>query len=157
MSHRRTIAALLTVALALGGPLFGVTTDTVTFTISAINSLSVSGSPTLRVMTATAGSQPDAATDATTSYSVTTNEDGRKITGAIDLPMPSGVTLSIRLAAPAGGASAGDVALAVAPADLVTSITRVAEVARPISYSMSATVQAGVVAPFSRTVTLTVQ
>ena len=65
-------------------------TQTVTYSVSAINELSVSGNPAaLAVSTATAGSEPDDATDATTTYGISTNQTGTKITAAIDTAMPA--------------------------------------------------------------------
>jgi len=132
-------------------------TQTVTYEVQAINEIAVSGDPgALIVSTATAGSEPDEVTDATTTYDITTNGTGKKITGAIDTAMPANTTLKINLAAPTGGTSAGDVALTVVAADLVTGITTLAETAKTITYKFSATVAAGVVASASKTVTLTI-
>lgn len=132
-------------------------TQTVTYEVSAINELSVSGNPgTLTVSTATAGSAPDAVSDATSTYAITTNETGRKITGAIDIAMPVGVTLTANLAAPTGGTSAGAVTLTALAADLVTGITELNESAKVITYDLSATSAAGVVPSATKTVTLTI-
>jgi len=131
-------------------------TQTVTFEVQAINEISVSGNPgNLVVSTATAGSEPDAATDNSTSYSITTNQSSKKITGAIDLAMPANTTLQINLTAPTGGSSAGNVTITTTAADLVTGIATVAESGLTITYTFSATVDAGVVASDSRTITLT--
>ncbi len=79
------------------------TFQTVTFSVSAINELSVSGNPgTLTISAATAGSAPNSVSDATTTYSITTNESTRKITAAIDVAMPSGTTLTANLVPPVG-------------------------------------------------------
>ncbi len=131
-------------------------TQTVTFEVQAINEISVSGNPgNLIVSTATAGSEPDVATDNSTSYSITTNESSKKITGSISAAMPANTTLQINLTAPTGGSSAGDVTLTTTAADLVTGIATVAESGLTITYKFSATVSAGVVTSDSRTVTLT--
>jgi hypothetical protein len=134
------------------------TTQTVTFAVTAINELSVSGSPgALTVSTATAGQAPDVVTDSTTSYSITTNETDRKITGAINTAMPSGVTLRVALQAPAGsGTSAGPVVLTTTAQELVTGISTLNETGRAITYSLQATSAAGVVSSASKTVTLTI-
>jgi hypothetical protein len=132
-------------------------TQTVTFAVSAINELSVSGNPgSLIVSTATAGTAPDVVTDSTTSYAITTNETGRKITGAIDTPMPSGVTLAVNLAAPTGASSAGLTTLGTSAMDLVTGISTLNDSSKSITYSLSATSAAGVVPSASKTVTLTI-
>ena len=131
-------------------------TQTVTFEVQAIDEISASGDPgDLTVSTATAGSEPDAVTDNTTTYAVTTNGSNKKITGEVDVAMPANTTLQVNLAAPTGGTSAGAVTLTATAADLVTAITETAESGMMITYSFSATVDAGIVASDTRTVTLT--
>jgi hypothetical protein len=129
----------------------------VTYEVTAINELSVSAATAaLTVSTATAGSAPDAVSDATTTYAITTNEEGRKITGAINTAMPAGVTLTANLAAPTEGTSIGAVALTATAADLVTGISTLNESGKVITYGLSATSAAGVVAEATKTVTLTI-
>lgn len=130
--------------------------QTVTIQVSGVNEMSVSGNPgALTVSTATAGSQPDAATDSSTSYNITTNGTGKKITGALNSAMPAGTTLSLALTAPAGGASSGAVNLTTSTQNLVTGISQVASSGHGITYSFGATVAAGEIASTTRTVTLT--
>jgi len=132
-------------------------TQTVTFAVSAINEISVSGNPgALTVNTATAGSAPNAVSDASSTYAITTNEASRKITVAIDLAMPDGVTLTAALAAPTGGTSTGAVTLSTVAADAVTGISTLNESGKSITYGLSATSAAGTQNSASRTVTLTV-
>jgi hypothetical protein len=132
-------------------------TQTVTYAVSAINEISVSGNPAaLTVSIAPAGSAPNSVSDATTTYAITTNEAGQKITGAIDTDMPAGVTLTVNLTAPSGGTSAGATSLSSSAADLVTGITKFNESGKAITYSLSATSAAGVVGSDTKTVTLTV-
>jgi hypothetical protein len=130
--------------------------QTVTFSVSAINEISVSGNPgALVVSSANAGAQPNEVSDSSTSYLISTNGTNMKITGAIDTAMPSGVTLKLNLAAPTGGYSAGDVSMGVNSVDLVSGATKVAETGKTITYKLSATVAAGVVVNSHKTVTLT--
>lgn len=130
--------------------------QTVTFEIQAINEISVSGSPAkLTISTATAGGNPDNVTDSSTTYSITTNETGKKITGKIDTNMPSNTQLEVNLTAPTVGTSSGNVALSTTAADLVIGISKVADSDLQITYILSATVAAGVVNETSRNVTLT--
>jgi hypothetical protein len=132
------------------------TTQTVTYEVTAINEITVSGNPgPLTVSAATAGSQPDEVSDSTTTYAITTNES-KKITGILDSAMPAGVTLKINLEAPTGGTNVPDVTLTGVAADLVTGIVPVAEGTLAITYKLSATVTAGVVASAIKTVTLTI-
>ncbi|MDO9265251.1 MAG: hypothetical protein Q7U02_14875 [Desulfosalsimonadaceae bacterium] len=156
----KKFTAVLTVVLVIGASgiaMAGATANqTVTYQVSAINELAVSGSPdALIVNTATAGSAPDEVSNALTTYDITTNET-RKLTGAINTAMPSGVTLKVALAATAGGTSAGDVTLTDTAADLVTGVAPIAAADNTITYKLSATPAAGVVASAVKTVTLTI-
>ena len=129
--------------------------QTVTFQIDAINQIAFSGSPSLVVNSATAGSNPTASTSAAT-WAVTTNQTGAKITASIGSNMPAGLTLSANLSAPAGGSSAGAQSLSTTAVDLVTSITKLAQSAIGVSYTLDATPTAGVVSSTTRTVTYTI-
>lgn len=149
----------LTLALVLTGVAgkAAAQTQTVTYEVQAINQLSVSGDPgALVISSATAGSAPTDATDATTTWAITTNQTGTKVTAAINTAMPTGVTLKVNLAAPTGATSAGAVSLGTIAADLVTGITKLNESAKTVTYTLSATAAAGVVASASKTVTYTV-
>jgi hypothetical protein len=139
--------------LALAG---NTAQQTVTYQVDAINEISVSGNPgDLVVNSATAGSEPNEDTDNSTNWAITTNQTARKITGSINTAMPTNVTLEINLTAPTGGVSENDVSLSATDADLVTSIETVAESGLTITYTLSATVAAGVVPQAQKTVTIT--
>ena len=155
--------ALMTLAFCFGlaGAAFAVDDNedaaTVTYEITAINALDVSGNPgNLTVSTATAGAQPDAVTDATTTYAITTNGTDKKITAALDTGMPHDTTLTVTLAAPSVGSSAGAVVLSTEAADVVTGITEVVDSGKTITYELDATVAAGIVGSGSKTVTFTI-
>jgi hypothetical protein len=159
--NKTTKIVAVAAALALSGAaaVFAASNvaQTITMEVTAINEISVSGNPgAMTISTATAGAQPDAVTNALTTYSITTNGTGMKITGVLNSVMPTSVTLTVSLAAPTVGTSAGAVTLTAAAADLVTGITQVATPTRSITYNLSATVAAGIVASTTRTVTLTV-
>lgn len=130
-------------------------TQTVTFQVDAINQIAFSGSPSLVISTATAGSNPGNAT-ANGTWAVTTNQTGAKITASIGSNMPSGLTLSVNLSAPSVGASAGSQTLSTTAVDVVTGITKHAQSGMTVTYSLSATAAAGVVTSTSRTVTYTI-
>jgi len=130
-------------------------TQTITFQVDAINQIAFSGSPSLVINTATAGSNPTGATAAAT-WAVTTNQTGAKITASIGSNMPAGLTLSVDLTAPPGATSAGFQALSTTSVDLVTSMTKLAQGALTVSYSLAATPAAGVVSSTTRTVTYTI-
>lgn len=147
------VFVLMVCGLSIAG---NTATQTVTFEVQAIDEISASGDPgALTVSTATAGSEPDAVTDNSTTYAVTTNGSNKKITGEVDVAMPANTTLQANLVAPTGGTSAGDVTLTATAADLVTVITETAESGMTITYTFSATVDAGILASDTRTVTLT--
>ena len=130
-------------------------TQNVTFQVNAINQISVAGSPSLTINTATAGSAPTAAT-ASATWAVTTNQSNAKITAQLDSDMPTGLSLTVNLGAPTGASSAGATALTSSSVDVVTGITKKAEGSLSVGYSLSATTAAGVVSSTSRTVTYTI-
>jgi hypothetical protein len=152
------LAAAGLLAATSGIALASATADqTVTYEVAAINELSVSAATAdLIIDAAVAGSAPTSATNVTTTYAITTNETNRKITGAINTAMPAGVTLTANLAAPTEGTSIGAVALTATAADLVTGISTLNESGKVITYGLSATSAAGVVAEATKTVTLTI-
>jgi hypothetical protein len=144
------MAALSSMALAANSD-----TITVNYEVQAINELAITDAAvTLTVSAATAGSQPNAVT-ASTTYDITTNET-KKITAVLDTAMPANTTLTLNAAAPTGGTSAGAVTLTNVAADVVTGISEVAEAGKSLTFGLSATVSAGVVAAASKTCTLTV-
>jgi hypothetical protein len=155
--HISKIAAFAVAAgFALTGAAFAQqATQEVSFEVQAINEIAFTGSPSLVINSATAGSAPTSAT-ASGSYAITTNESDRKITAAIDTNMPAGTTLAVTLAAPSGGASAGGVVLSTTAQDAVTGISTLNASGLNVSYTLTATAAAGVVAADSRTVTYTV-
>jgi hypothetical protein len=122
-------------------------------------SLSVTGAPaTMIVTTAVAGSEPTPVVAAGGTYRVKTtkNAGAQKVTGALSANMPAGVTLAIQLDPPTGATTLGAVTLSTTARDLVTNITNTAFESPNITYTLSATVAAGVVPLGSRIVTLTI-
>lgn len=120
--------------------------------------LNVSGNPgLLRISTAIAGSEPIAVSNSATTYTVSTGNPNRvhKITARLSAPMPVGVTLAATFAAPPGATSLGPVALDGTDRDVVIDIPRRTTASQSITYTLSATVAAGVIPTSSRTVTLT--
>lgn len=130
-------------------------TQDVTFEVQAINELSFSGSPSLVISSATAGSGPTQAT-ANATYAITTNETNRKITAQLNAALPTAVGLQVSLAAPSGGTSAGVVELSTTAQDVVTGIDPVNAAGLSVTYTLWATVAAGVVPSGTRTVTYTI-
>ena len=156
VNARRLAAAVALVVVAAPLAHAQTATQTVTFTVNAINQIAFLGAPSLTITTAVAGSAPTSVTDATASWAVTTNQTGAKITASIASNMPAGLTLSSSLAAPTGGASAGFLSLSTVAVDLVTGITKLAQGSLGVSYKLDATAAAGVVASTSRVVTYTI-
>jgi hypothetical protein len=157
--RRFSILAMVALSTLVAANAFAAATvgQTITYQVSAINEITVSGNPgALIVVTAVPGSQPTAVTDATTTYAITTNIASKKITVALNTAMPANTALKLTLVAPTGGTSAGQVTLTATAQDLVTGITTLAESGLGISYNFSATLAAGVVSSAQKTVTLTV-
>ena len=122
--------------------------------------LTTAGTPgLLRISSAVAGSEPVAVSTSGGTYSITTPNPNRQyaITGQINANMPTGITLTVNLAAPGQGAvSLGAVALDVTARNLVTGIKKNMTATQSITYQLSATAAAGVIPLSSRTVTLTI-
>jgi hypothetical protein len=118
--------------------------------------VTVSGSPAqMTVNTAPVGSAPVAVTDASTSYSTTTpGGTTHGITAQLNTPMPIGVTLTVTLAVSGTAASPGPVALSTTPQNVVTGLKQKIN-ALPVTYTLGATLAAGVVPLQTRQVTFT--
>lgn len=159
MSNRiaRSAAALSLMTLAVAGTAGAQSpSQTINFSVAAINQVAVSGTVTLNVTTAVAGSNPTQATDNGSTWAVTTNQSGAKISASLDSDMPSGLTLQVSLGAPSGATSAGAKTLSSASVDLVTGVSQVATSGLSMNYSLDAALSAGPVASGSRTVTYTI-
>lgn len=144
------IVMLITSGLALAA---NTATQTVTIEVTAVNDITVSGDPAALIATATTP-----ANDNSTTYDITTNGTGLRITGQLDSALPTDTTLTVQLAAPAvaGATSAGAVALGTTAVDLVTGINATTETGLGITYNFSALATAGVVASTTRIVTFTI-
>ena len=156
MTTTRFLTALALMIGSTSAAIAQTATQTVSFQVDAINQIAFSGSPSLVINTATAGSNPTATNNSTATWAVTTNQTGAKITASIGSNMPAGLTLTVDLAAPAGATSAGAQSLSTTAVDLVTTITRLAQSSLGVTYTLTATAAAGVVSSTSRTVTYTI-
>ncbi len=153
-----SISAAVVLAFFCAGPCRGADVDShvMTFDFQQIDEIEVSGSPSLTILSAMAGGQPQDATDSSVTYAITTNGSDKRITASIDTAMPPNVTFKAQIAAPSGsGMSSGEVTLGTAAVDVVTGISQVAESSCAITYRLSATVAAGVLPSDARTVTFT--
>jgi hypothetical protein len=155
MNAKRILQTVALIVCASSAAAAQTANQTVTFQVDAINQIAFSGSPSLTINTAAAGSNPTAATAAAT-WAVTTNQTGAKITASIASNMPTGLTLTVNLTAPTGGTSAGARSLSTTAVDLVTGITKIAQGSLNVGYNLAATPAAGVVASTTRTVTYTI-
>jgi len=153
-SARHAAAALALVLFAI--PAAQAQTQTATFAVNAINQIAFVGAPSMTITTAVAGSAPTSVTDALSTWAVTTNQTGAKITASIASNMPTGLTLSATLAAPAGATSAGIKALSTVAVDMVTVITKLAQGGLVVTYTLDATPLAGVITSATRVVTYTI-
>lgn len=149
--------ALATVGAFAAQTAFAQTaTQTVTFQVNAINQIAVTGTPSLLINAATAGSAPTSVTSSGNTWAVTTNQTGAKITASIASAMPTGVTLSANLAAPSGATTNGLVALGTTAADMVTGITKINASSLSLTYQLDATAAAGVITSSTKVVTFTI-
>jgi hypothetical protein len=152
------IAAIIAAVVNLAAPnaeaQSNEATQIVSFEVQAINSISVSGSPSLTISAANAGSAPTSVT-ANASFAITTNEVNQKVTASIDSDMPSGVTLSVLLGEPTG-ANATQQDLSSVAKEVLSGVSTLSESGLSIEYTLAATAAAGVVGADSRTVTYTI-
>jgi hypothetical protein len=154
---RSALTTLVAAVFMVGIAEAQTATQVIRFQVVAINQIGVTGAPApLVITTATAGAAPASVTENGGNYAVTTNEANKKIMASLDEPLPAGVRLEVFLAAPDGAASAGDVTLSTAAADLVTGISQLSASALPISYRLSADATVRMLSSATRTVTFTI-
>ena len=147
--RQRRAASLLTGILVVLAGRTASAQDQVQFT-AATGSLIVNA--------ALAGSAPTTVSTATAQYRVkVASGTTKKIQASINSAMPAGVTMKIALAAPPGASSAGTITLTTTPQTVVTNVTNTSFSSNlSITYTLSATTAAGVVASATKTVTLAV-
>ena len=160
LGRQRLTITGITLATSLFGnalPAANSAMQRVSFEIKPIDQITLSSErPTLTIDTATAGTAPAAVTADGGTYGITTNGTDRKITASLADALPPGVTLSMEMVAPATGTSLGWQALSPTPTEMVTGITRIAETGIPVRYRLAATVDAGIIAARTETVTVTI-
>ena len=109
----------------------------------------------LTITTAVAGAQPNAVTGST-AYSATLAFVGQmRVNARLDVNMPAYTTITVRVTAPSGGTSLGNVLLDTTPRDVVIAATPVFFTNVTIFYTFTGTVAAGVLPITTRTVTFT--
>jgi hypothetical protein len=89
------------------------------------------------------------------SWSIVTNRADQKILASLDRPLPGGSSLIVTLAAPAGAASVGPVALDTVATDVVTGIPVTSEGDLPLHYLLNADRAAPRAVAEAQTVTVT--
>jgi hypothetical protein len=155
--RRGAVAFALVAVGAVSAQAQNTATQTVNFSVSAINKVSVSAAATtLDITTAVAGSAPTSVNSTLLTWAVTTNQTTAKITASIPTAMQAGLTLSVNMAAPSGATGGTYKVLTTTAVDVVTGITKLAQAGLAMTYQLDATVLAGVVAADSRVVTYTV-
>ena len=117
----------------------------VTLAVNSTSIFTVSGNPAaMTVSTANAGNNVlVSVTENSTTYSVTHNSTTTKrITAAIDVNLPTDITLQVTLAS-GKGISDGPVILTTTPTQVVHSITKGADKTNMVTYVFSALASAG--------------
>jgi hypothetical protein len=113
---------------------------------------------TFTIASAVAGANPTSVSNGAGNFTTTTkNVDGvLRIRAQINQAMPANTTLTLTLTYPAGTNNGAQV-LGIAPVDMIVSIPKATTTRTgTVSYTFAATASAGVLAPFQRTVTLTI-
>lgn len=128
-------------------------TQAVRLEIRPISRLAVLGTTTFSIP-ATKAAQASVVT-ASATYAITTNEDNRRITVAIDEPMPEGVYLRMRMAAPSGAAAQNELTLSTDPQTAVTGISRLNAKDLGIDFALETRDRAVIPAATTRTVKVT--
>lgn len=153
--RQRTRHLILAASLIGPAPLFAQTaTQRVEIGVRAINAIEIHGISVLSIPAQRVGATP-VITRAAATYAITTNELDRRIAVSIDAPMPEGTMLTMKMGAPAGGASVEAVELQPAPQVAVTGISRLNQKGLPIEYSLIVAPGAVVKATTTRTVSIT--
>ena len=130
----------------------------VTLEVQSISKIAVSGPVSLVINNATPGQDPDAVSNALTTYNITHNgSSSGKITASINSVLPAGLSLAVTMA-PTLGISSGkqDISNATTAVDVVTGIGLGKATNQAITYDFNATSAAGVFASTVKTVTFTV-
>jgi hypothetical protein len=153
-----TLAIGLSLLVADTATAQATATQNVTVTVAEINALSVSGPVTLNIdNVVAAGDQPSQASDASSSYNITTNGTDKKITAVLDTDFPTGISVNVQFAAPGSGAvSTGAQQLSTSALEVVTGVSQMAASNVAISYAAAATVDAEPTSGETRVVTFTV-
>lgn len=131
-------------------------TAAVTFEVREINQISLFDDPIPLVLIRSDRSSGYEIFDAHTTWEITTNQPGQKVTALLSDELPPGFTLSVALEAPRGVASRGPVPLATTARDLILDFGSVDAARLGVTYSLTATGDVDVVSSTSGLVTFTI-
>ena len=150
------LGATVFLAAMLSSPRLGAqsVTQLVRMEIRPINQIAVRGTTSFTIA-ATKGATKQSVTTAAATYAITTNEENRRITVAIDEALPEGVTLRMRMDAPNGAQSLDAVTLSTSPQTAVAGISRLNARELGIAYELVTANGAVVPAATTRTVRVT--
>ena len=145
-------------ALYLGWAMAGNSvTQTLNFQIGSFNEIAVSGDPDRFVIDRlNPGPFRTEITDSSTTYSITTNGENRKITMQLDQNMPQNTDLKVTLTPPPGCQGNLEVPLSANAVDVITGISHKVAANLGITYKFGADSKAGTLAPTTRVVTITI-
>lgn len=150
---KRIILNILAIVAAGGLAAAQTATQPVGFSVLPIDTIAVAGAPVLTISSATAGTGLTSASNNSSTYSFTTNQTNRKITAALSSNMPTGLELKIGTTA-TKGSGVSSALLSTTAVNVVTGISQTSG-SGGITYTLSATPEAGVIAADTRTVTFT--
>lgn len=150
-------AALLLGFVASSAQAQVTATQSVSYEVATVNELSVSGDPgALMLSTVDAGGALVDDTDASTTYTVTTNAATWEITAAIDVAMPTGLQLDVLLAAPGASSTSATTTLTTTATAVVSNGTgALSSTGNTITYTLSAPSGVATAQTGTRTVTFT--
>ena len=158
-NYMRYFLSLITLLLCVIIYASNTTNQQVTLNVDSFDSITVPGTAvTLTVSAATAGSDPDPVTQASSLTYLSTTTNAKKIVGSINT-VPTDTTLDLTVNPIDGtqGTSAGSITLSSTDQDLLTAIPQYTMGDATTSYTFNATAAAGVISSTNATVTLTIQ
>ena len=153
MPHRGHLGFVVFATLCLAEPALSQSaTQTIHLEIRPISRLAVTGALTFTLPAANPGTASVVTSSAT--YAITTNEDNRRITVALDEAMPAGSSLRMRMTAP-GGSAGDELTLTTKPQTAVGGIARLNAKDLGIEFALVIGERAVIPAATTRTVKVT--
>ena len=154
MRHR-VASAFVALGLVLGtrGVAAQTTIQVVGFAVAPSMQVAIQGGGASDVSVSSSGQVVGGSVES--SWSISTNQVGAKISASISGPLPKGVAISAELAAPKGAMSAGLRELGPASVDLITDLSKVTASGLGLTYQLRADRSDGVLPQTRSTVTYT--